>query len=206
MKKLIAIACLVLLGSGIVTIFWQQEMVYALPTPVPANYNPLKTGQKFYLAQNSAKQTKPVFMHFFNPACPCSRFNMKHFKSLVHEYGNQVEFRMIVQTHDTTLTAEAVKEKYDLDIECVIDKGKIIAEACGVYSTPQAVILDGDEKLYYRGNYNRARYCTDSKSDFARMALDSLLKHSSSPEFGLLASRPYGCSLPSSSCQNNSNN
>jgi thioredoxin-related protein len=204
MKKLIVIICLLLLGTGIITIFWQQEIVYALPTPVPAGYNPLKTGQKLHLAQMMTKQNKPVFMHFFNPACPCSRFNMKHFKSLVREYGTQVEFRMVVQTHNTALTAEAVKEKYDLDIACVIDKDERIADACGVYSTPQAVILDKEGKLYYRGNYNRARYCTDSKSDFAKMAIDSLLKHNSSPVFGLLASRPYGCSLPT--CQNNTNN
>lgn len=204
MKKLIVVVSLVLLGCGIITVFWQQELVYTLPTPVPRGYHPVKIGQKPNLVSYLVKQDKPVFMHFFNPECPCSRFNIKHFKSLIHEYGSQVEFRMIIQSFDSTFTADAAREKYDLDIPCVIDGDESIADSCGVYSTPQALILDREGKLYYRGNYNRARYCTDPKSDFAKMALDSLLKHSNSPAFGLLASRPYGCSLPS--CQNNTNN
>ena len=72
---------------------------------------------------------------------------------------------------------------------------KSIAVLCGVYSTPQAVLLDTNHKLYYRGNYNKSRYCTDKNSDYARMAIDSLLHHHE-PVNNEYALKAYGCQLP----------
>ncbi|MBS1565196.1 MAG: AhpC/TSA family protein, partial [Bacteroidetes bacterium] len=60
-------------------------------------------------------------------------------------------------------------------------------------------ILDEDRRLYYRGNYYRSRYCTDKKSNFAQLALDSLLGHRQNPVFDRLALKAYGCQLPSCS-------
>lgn len=200
MKKALVYTCLILLGIGIVSVFWQQELVYSLPTPVPPGFKAIEVGQDLPLVFSEKKHNKPVFVHFFNPACPCSRFNMKHFKTLVYNYGSQVDFMMIVQTQDKDISAEQVKDKFDVDIPCIMDPDEKIAKSCGVYSTPQAVIVDIAGKLYYRGNYNKARYCTDKRSDYARIALDSLLKESDKPSFTALATVPYGCSLPS--CKN----
>ncbi|MEO6302125.1 MAG: redoxin domain-containing protein, partial [Bacteroidia bacterium] len=187
MKKLVVYICLLMICSGIVIVFWKQELVYALPTSVPKNYNPVKLGEELILSFNSTKKEKPLFVHFFNPECPCSRFNMKHFKSLVRTYGQKVNFIMVVQTNDLSLSAERVKNSFDIEIPCIIDNGKKIADKCGVYSTPQAVIIDVKDKLYYRGNYNKARYCSDKKSDFAQIALDSLLNKSNQPVYTELA-------------------
>ena len=70
-----------------------------------------------------------------------------------------------------------------------------LADACGVYSTPQAVILNAEGKLIYRGNYNSSRYCTDPSSEFARITLDSLLNERILPQFSGIASTAYGCQL-----------
>jgi hypothetical protein len=197
MKKVVVYFCLLLIGTGMVVIFWKQELVYALPTPVPSGFQPKEIGQELILPFNKNNQDKPLFVHFFNPACPCSRFNMKHFRTLIHKYGKQIDFIVVVQTKDPDLSVEKVREKFNLEIPCVLDPGEKIAKLCGVYSTPQAVIVDAARKLYYRGNYNRARYCTDKKSDFAQIAIDSLLSTQNKPVFSALATRPYGCSLPS---------
>src|SRR5262249_46492721 len=45
------------------------------------------------------------------------------------------------------------------------------AEA-GVYSTPQAVLLDAKSHIVFRGNYNVSRYCTDPRTEFVRIALE----------------------------------
>ncbi|MEP6930797.1 MAG: AhpC/TSA family protein, partial [Flavobacterium sp.] len=58
------------------------------------------------------------------------------------------------------------------------------------------VIIDPSQNLYYRGNYNKTRYCTNADSNYAQMAIDSLLKQTLSPSFDALALRAYGCSLP----------
>jgi hypothetical protein len=67
---------------------------------------------------------------------------------------------------------------------------------CGVYSTPQAVIIDRNQKLYFRGNYNKSRYCTDKSSNFGQMAIDSILKNKAEPHMSELATIAYGCQLP----------
>jgi hypothetical protein len=81
----------------------------------------------------------------------------------------------------------------------VKDTGGEIARECGVYSTPQAVILTSEGRLYYRGNYNLARYCSDPATEFARLAIESILGGRPAfpaPKESVIS---YGCSLPASS-------
>ncbi len=183
--------------ASIITIFWYQEHQYLLPTPVPSNYSPVLPGQQVSFTYDSTKALeKPVVLHFFNPDCPCSRFNIKHFEQLITRYRKQFDFYAVLQVEDTYKGAERFKEKYELDIPVVVDQDKKLAIACGVYSTPQAAIIDKQGKLYYRGNYNKTRYCTDPDSNFAQMAMDSLLAEKPVPVFIELATQSYGCELP----------
>jgi len=95
---------------------------------------------------------------------------------------------------DNKYTLEDVQDKFGLDIPIIFDKE--IAVSCGVYSTPQAVIIDPDNKLYYRGNYNKSRYCTLKSSNYAQMAIDSFLVNCTKPVFAESATKSYGCQLP----------
>ncbi len=181
---LIAIACL----------FWYNDYVYSLPTPVPVGYVNVKTGQHIKLSKAVMPGNgKPLLLHFFNPDCPCSRFNIKHFKSLVATYGDRANFVVVLMNNSKYTTTE-VKEKFDLNVPVVNDAS--LATACGVYSTPQAAIIDAGGNLYYRGNYNTTRYCTNTKTEFARIALTSLLNNQNPVRFDRLAVTAYGCSLP----------
>ena len=74
-------AWLTLLTSMVGGLFWYNDWVFRLPTPVPINYKPVPPGTSITLG-NSVPHTpdKPVFLHFFNPDCPCSRFNKTHFQ------------------------------------------------------------------------------------------------------------------------------
>jgi hypothetical protein len=180
--------------SGIAALFWYNDYIYKLPTPVPGNYVPVSTGKVVDLPREfSVEKQKPVFLHFFNPDCPCSRFNITHFKSLVKEYGQQASFCIVVM-NNTHYTEKEIQSKFDLDLPVSFDTA--LATACGVYSTPQAVILNSDWQLYYRGNYNKSRYCTDKKTNYAQIALSSLLHHTSGVSFDQYALRAYGCQLP----------
>lgn len=186
-----------LISTGIVALFWYNEWVYSLPTPLPADYRAVKLGEKINIDWHAAPDDmKPVFLHFFNPDCPCSRFNIPHFKSLAKKYGDDVTFAvvpmiMLGQKYST----KEIQDKFGMDIIVLSDP--TIAISCGVYSTPQAVIVDVDHKLYYRGNYNKSRYCTDKKSNYAEMALESLLLKTPDPVFSPLAIKAYGCQIPS---------
>ena len=204
MKKGMVIVWLALLFSGMAVLFWRSEWVYSLPTPVPAHYKAVKTGQHIDLSAAITAEIhsrvlpaykKPVFLHFFNPDCPCSRFNMAHFKSLVKQYGQEVNFAIVLVT-DKKYTAGQILDKFNLDRTVPVLADTTLASSCGVYSTPQAVLIDTNQNLFYRGNYNRSRYCSDDKSSYARIALDDLLHNDLTQNFSPLALKAYGCQLP----------
>jgi thiol-disulfide isomerase/thioredoxin len=201
MKKrtLLASSLLVIIFGLIISLFWYQESRYLLPTPVPDNYHPVAIGESVSGLNNLwsfLQPGKPVLLHFFNPDCPCSRFNIQHFSNLVKTYGQQLTFIAVVQTSDDTKTSEYFEQKYKLHIPVIADTDKQIATAYGVYATPQAVILNKNGSIYYRGNYNQSRYCTNKNSNFAQMAIDSLLAGKQMPGFVEMASKAYGCELP----------
>lgn len=197
MRKPVVIAWLLFLFGGIVALFWRNEWIYSLPTPVPLGYHAVKTGERIELSPDvmASRGSKPLFLHFFNPDCPCSRFNMPHFKELVKRYDQQVDFAIVLMT-DKKFTAEQIQHKFNLSYPIPILTDTSLATSCGVYSTPQAVIIDTAQRLYYRGNYNRSRYCSDEKSSFAKIALESLLQNNPTQNFSPLALKAYGCQLP----------
>jgi thiol-disulfide isomerase/thioredoxin len=192
-KALIILWLLIILGC-IGGLFWYTDWKYSLPTPLPAQYHPVARGVPVALeGKLDVPHNKPVFLHFFNPDCPCSRFNIPSFKALEKKYGDQMTFAIVV-LNNNKYTARQIQNKFELDIPVSFDSS--VAAACGVYSTPQAVVLDVNRRLYYRGNYNKSRYCTDTKTNFAQMAIDSLFSHASQPVFSAYALKAYGCQLP----------
>lgn len=194
MKKVLVFSWLLLLLACVTALFWYNEWKYCLPTPVPVNYHTVFFGRQISLSSKlTFGESKPVFLHFFNPNCPCSRFNIKHFKELVRQYGNQVNFAVVLMTGKYYL-AQEVKKKFDLNVPVVGDLKMAIK--CGVYSTPQAAIISADHKLYYRGNYNQSRYCTNEKSEYAKIALNGLLQQNQHLVFDSFALKTYGCTLP----------
>src|ERR1700761_6983228 len=101
MKNILVTIWLMCLLSAVGALFWYNELVYQLPTPVPANYKPVKEGTVVNIKAPFAADTKkPLFLHFFNPDCPCSRFNMAHFKTMVKQYGGRVNFAIVVLNND----------------------------------------------------------------------------------------------------------
>ena len=193
LRKLLVGLWMLLLCAAISVLFWQNEFKYSLPTPVPKNYHEIAMGSKIEL-KCCVTDTRPIFLHFFNPDCPCSRFNIPHVSGLIKKYGDQINFKIVVLNKQKDFTIEEIQKKFDAKIPVYFDEG--IAKSCGVFSTPQAVLLDGSRNLYYRGNYNKTRYCTNADSNYAQMAIDSLLKQTKSPSSDALALKAYGCSLP----------
>jgi hypothetical protein len=198
MKKWIAGIWLSVLMLIIGGFFWFNQLVYSMPTPVPSHYIAVKNGTRISLdSRLKFTNNKPVFLHFFNPDCPCSRFNIAHFKTLVKNYGDKVNFAVVIMTAKP-YTQEEIQERFGLTIPVVKDEQT--AATCGVYSTPQAVLLQSDQTLFYRGNYNKSRYCTDEKTSYAKLALEEILSDKKITKMDPLALIAYGCKLPN--CKN----
>src|SRR3954469_10669821 len=113
MKKIWSILILANTFGGIGLIFWYSEWRYSLPTPIPANYQAVSIGSKIDISNKfHFTNTAPTFLHFFNPDCPCSRFNISYFKKLVAEYGTRINFAVVVITKDQSNTASFIINKY----------------------------------------------------------------------------------------------
>jgi hypothetical protein len=196
LKARLAVVVLVVSAVVVGSVFWHMEVVYSLPTPVPADHRNVEVGSPITLEGPMAQPAgMPVFLHFFNPRCPCSRFNLPEVKALVRKYQDRIAFRVVVVPPEgKRYSGPDAYRDIGMDIPVSFDRS--IAAACGVYSTPQAVLIDAGGKLFYRGNYNKHRYCTAAATNYARMAIDSLLAGTERihPERAALLS--YGCSLP----------
>lgn len=193
-KKLMAGFLLVGVISCIGAVFWQQELVYQLPTPIPKDYTPVATGALLDLPETVHTQAgKPVLLHFFNPECPCSRFNLKHFLTLVRQHRKDLNFVAVIPEKEDLAKAHRM---LDGEVPVVHDVRQQLSRQCGVYASPQAVLVDSEGRLFYKGNYNRARYCTQKKTSYAALAIEHLLAHQPAPVFDTLATRAYGCQLP----------
>lgn len=192
--KYVALWLFLLASFGVIGyLFWKQEVQYTLPTPIPEGYAMVYVNQEIHLNQlNSNADIIPTLYHFFNPECPCSRFNLKHYNSLKRKYGDSIQFIVVIPEFSDL---DLVRDYFDSDTKVIRDANHTFANELGVYSTPQAALLNKHSKLYYRGNYNRARYCTDPGSNFTQMAIDSLLSGVPPPAFGLLSTVSYGCGL-----------
>jgi len=187
-------------------IFWTQEIQYALPTPVPAQFVDVKMGEHVDLNdQLKINNNKPALLHFFNASCPCSRFNMQEFESMAHRYKKDIRFYVVLQSEDEDAVTK-FKKKYELDLPVILDKSGMISDKCGIYSTPQAVILDKHSSIYFKGNYNASRYCTRRETRFVEMAIDSLVANRPLPiALKNMLTEPYGCTLPSDEVSQSNN-
>ncbi len=190
MRVLITIFVLSACIVGIISIFWHQEIKYTLPTPIPQHLKSVPILSKVEL--KAMDQKEPLFIHFYNPDCPCSRFNASHVIQLIRNHGDSIHFIIVVPSLQDMAGA---KQKFGESLIYAVDSENKIASTCGVYATPQAVIITKDKALYFRGNYNKSRYCSSQASNYAELALVSFLNKQPPPAFGLEASVAYGCEL-----------
>ncbi len=197
-KRIFVIFTLICLAGIAGYIVYLEDLRYSLPTPLPVDYKDISTDT--FISPPSpilAVKDKPLFIHFFNPHCPCSRFNLEHFKTLFVTFSDKVDFAIVLQVEKTDAVARFKKMK--LSLPFVEDTNGSIAAAYGVYSTPQAVIMNKDGKLHYRGNYNKARFCSLKSSEYARFALEALLRDEKMGDLPAYARIAYGCALPTES-------
>lgn len=195
-----ALASSALLLALVATTFWYQDWRYSLPTPPPPGLEQVALGALVADLPLAHEDGRPLFLHFTSRACPCSRFALDHVRALVREHGERVRFVAVLpaESEDGSVDATDEREGTGLGIPEVVDVGGRLAARLGVYSTPQAVLLDADGTLRYRGNYNAARFCTRRESEYARLALEALLAGAPIPAWPEAATRAYGCALPTS--------
>lgn len=189
-------ASLVCLGTAVAA-FWYQDWQYSLPTPRPDGLVQPALGTSVDLSSVLGRgyEGRTIAIHVVDPDCPCSRFNRDHLRALVRRFGKDVTFIALVQGSDDAAALRRSFARWGVAMDVVADPGGRRAQRLGAYSTPQAVVITAAGRLYFRGNYNTARYCVDKRTEFARIAIESLLAGDALPSMPTEATVAYGCPL-----------
>lgn len=195
LPRIAAVATFALGAMGAIAwVFWDQDVRYSLPTPRPTGLLQQPLGAAFDLPATlhlpKGSDRRPLLLHFYNPDCPCSRFNRDHVAALQVRHGERVTFVAVLERD-----AAHHDEDSGLDLPHFVDTDGALAKALGVYATPQAVLLDVDRRLVFRGNYNLSRYCSAPATEFVRLAIEALLA-GRTYEPPATATVSYGCELP----------
>jgi hypothetical protein len=191
-RKMLAYIWLFSLSILIGLLFWYNDLIYSLPTPLPNTYQGVPNGKKINFIQASTAKN-PIALNFYNPDCPCSCFNVAAVKRLHNKFGSKISF-VIVVLSNKKISEQEIKSRFGIPVAVRFDNA--LAAECGVYSTPQLVLLSANNRLYYRGNYNQSRYCINEKTNYAKIAMQQLLKESDQLTLDKLALIAYGCQLP----------
>lgn len=201
--SLVAVSSLLFVGVAGMA-FWWENRANSLPTPIPEGIVFPDAGAKIRLPaglEASEGSQRLVLVNFFNPDCPCSRFNAAHVRELAERFGAEVRFVPVMAEGSGEEGAARWLEWFGLPASPVRDRNGAIAKALGVYSTPQAVLLEstgsarGEARLLYRGNYNRSRFERSAGTEYVRLSIEASLSHrqvTSPPEAAL----SYGCPIP----------
>lgn len=179
--------------------FWQQDWQYSLPTPKPDGFQQPALGERPALPAAigaARKEGRPLVMHFANPRCRCSKFVLEHVRGLRARFDGAADFLTVLETESDPVAAEAEIRAMHLGMPGVVDLKGEVSTAMGVYGTPQAVILDGEGRLYYRGNYNQSRFCPQESTEYVRLALTALAGGRALPPLPKEAGIPFGCPRP----------
>lgn len=116
-------------------------------------------------------------VHFWDPDCPCSRFNERHVNSIVATFrGRGVRF-LVVARNGGTLTGAALQARaqaaFGRDVRLVAAAPRSVAELTP--SSPATAILDAHGQLAYFGPYSSGALCTAGTGAFVEKVLDQLL-------------------------------
>lgn len=96
---------------------------------------------------------KAFVLVFTNTTCPLAQKYLPTLTALEKEYrAKGVQFASLNAAEDDTVIAVATQSvKYDVEFPLLKDFGGRCAKALGVTRTPEAVVLDAEYRLVYRG-------------------------------------------------------
>jgi hypothetical protein len=123
------------------------------------------------------RQNMATVIHFWDPACPCSRFNERHVRDIVSGYRDRgIRFVVIARAgHGLTHDALATRARAAFG-----DAVQLMDAPTGTLtdltpSSPATAILDAEGELAYFGPYSTGALCTSTTGVFAERVLDQLL-------------------------------
>ena len=124
---------------------------------------------------------KAYVLVFTNTSCPLAKRYLPTLTALDKEYaGKDVQFVGVNSAEEDSIISMATQAvQHDVAFPFVKDFGGVCARVLGVRRTPEAVILDADKRLRYRGRiddqYRLGGVRKEATSRDLQMALDAVL-------------------------------
>lgn len=138
-----------------------------------------------------ATTPRTTLLHFWDPDCPCSRFNQVHVRELIEQNRDQ-DLRIVIVVHTRNrANAERVRRQargtFGDDVTVWIDTGELSAS---IPSSPAAAIVSASAELAYFGPYSLGAVCLQGQGDFVESVL-ARLEQGQNPRF--LNTMAVGC-------------
>jgi thiol-disulfide isomerase/thioredoxin len=124
---------------------------------------------------------KAYVLVFTNTSCPVAKRYLPVLQALSREYRDRdVQFLAVNAAAEDSVVAMATQAvQFDVEFPFVKDTTGAVARALGVSRTPEAVILDGKQRLRYRGRVDDQYRVTGAQAKATRHdlkeALDAVL-------------------------------
>ncbi len=201
----VIVAGILLLGwlLGTAYGFWWFQFKDLRPfSRVSANKNTFFDGERLRvhleraLVKNKAvlssdDNSTTTLVHFWDPACACSRFNELHVRQLIVEYQKRgIRFLVLARadafSDRATLQTKARAIFGDVEVMLTSDVGL----NKNIPSSPAAIILDSKQQLAYFGPYSEGAVCSIGTGKFVERILDGVLA-GNNPQF--INTLAYGC-------------
>lgn len=141
---------------------------------------------------------KPVsVVHFWNPDCPCNRFNEVHVKKIMSDYGaKNVQFTIVVNgKNNEQRKLREVEARKIFNHDAVVNIQSDWEQDNGPPSSPAAGVLNEQGELVYFGPYSLGANCSPDKGKFVETILDRL-KDKSRRQKKQLNTLAVGCFCP----------
>ena len=127
---------------------------------------------------------------FINRSCPCTQQNIPYLNKLVKEFPELEFIGVHSKKNGTLLEINEVLELYKPDFPIIDDNNLLIANTLKANRTPQAFILNAENKILYSGGITDRTNPTHAKSAYLKNALLELSSHK---EISEKETRSLGC-------------
>lgn len=128
-----------------------------------------------------------VLLHFWDPGCPCSRFNNDHVRQLLAAPGS-ADVQLMVLTSAGAAAAQVQTVFGPTVVPVPPDQWQAIATA--VPASPAAAVFDGSGRLAYLGPYSEGAACLAGNGDFVEQTLSRLRAGDTPTQLNMTA---FGC-------------
>lgn len=132
----------------------------------------------------------PTVLHFWDPDCPCSRFNQSHVRQLAEHYrAAGVRFLVLDRRTAAPLDPQRLEASFGPDVAAFAGR-ELVAGELAIPASPAAAVFDGTGRLAYFGPYSEGAACLAGNGDFVERTLDKLLAGERPREMNTTA---FGC-------------